>query len=481
MSKSKNNKNKHLHPASILYFIVTAAKESVSFIWIFPLLVLFVHEQMSDQIPTVVIGVVACGFLLMMFLVIAFLKWRAFTYEIGDKVIYIRSGLFVIKKRWVTPDRIQSIDSTIRIYDHLLSTRSLTLELAGADEASITMSCISSEEEQHIRATLQMHLEIDSKDSNHESIIQLSKNDLILHSFLSPKFGIILTILSLGLLKYWDMMREVDHNTLFTYLSSWFGTNWIITTIVLILLISFVLSLLLTFGSDYHFYMKKNSKGELEIEQGLFEKKHRTISPDRIQAIQIIERPLHRLLGYVSIQAVVIRNSKDEQHEKTISILPLIKKAKASSILESFTGYEQSRDLHPLTKGATFHYIVLPFIVGLLITVPIILFVPTHYRYFASIVPVALLSLGWMEYRKMSWNQGDHYLTVQYGILSRKTVIIKRGRIQWVSIRQTTLQERKQLASIKIMIASGKENVKYSLNHIPSDAALRIYQNTLKT
>jgi putative membrane protein len=479
-------KSKHLHPASIFYFIVAAAYESLSYIWVFPLLVLFIQGKMNDHISSVFIGVVTCVFLALMFLVIAFLKWRAFTYVIGDKAIYIQSGLFVTKKRWITPDRIQSIDSTIRINDHLFSTQTLTIELAGTDEGSITMSCISNEEEQRIRATLQVRLKADSLNSVHESAIQLSKNDLILHSVLSPKFGIILTLLSLGLLKYWDSTKETDRSTLFTYLSSWFGANWIPITIILFILLSFVLSLIFTFETDYHFKIKKNNKGELEVEQGLFEKKHRTIAPDRIQALQIIERPLLRLLGYVSIQAIVIRNSKEEQKEKTISILPFIKKTKVLSILESFTGYQKSTIMYTLTKGARFRYIVLPVIVGILISSPIILFVPTHFKYLALLhdlallLPFALLFLGWMEYRMIGWNQDEHYLTIQYGILTRRTVIIKRGRIQWAALRQTTLQERKQLASIKIVVASGKENVKYSLSHIPFDEAFRIYKSTLK-
>ncbi|MEW9910289.1 PH domain-containing protein [Bacillus pacificus] len=80
----------------------------------------------------------------------------------------------------------------------------------------------------------------------------------------------------------------------------------------------------------------------------------------------------------------------------------------------------------------------------------------------------------------IGWNQNEHFLTLQYGSLSRKTVIIKRGRIQWISVRQTNLQEKQHLASLKLAIASGKENIKFSLSHIPVDAANYIYKNTLK-
>ncbi|MEW9910290.1 PH domain-containing protein [Bacillus pacificus] len=327
MNKSKN-KNQQLHPVSILYFIVVAIKESLSYIWLFPLLVLLVHKQMGNQISTVKIGVIVSVFLIMMFLIVGILKWKSFIYEIQEKAIYIQSGLIMIKKKWVTPDRIQSIDSTIRVYDHFFSTLTLTIELAGGDESSITFSCISKEEERRIRDILQVNLQDDTIGEIDESILHLSNSDLALHSFLSPKFGVILMILTLGLLKYWDMTKGGNQNTLFTFLFNWFGSNWIVITIVLVLIISFILSLLLTFESDYHFTIKKNCKDELEVEQGLLEKKYRTITNSRIQALLIIERPLHRLLGYASIQAIVIRNSQNEQNEKSIAIIPFVKKKK---------------------------------------------------------------------------------------------------------------------------------------------------------
>lgn len=479
MNKSKN-KNQQLHPVSILYFIVVAIKESLSYIWLFPLLVLLVHKQMGNQISTVKIGVIVSVFLIMMFLIVGILKWKSFIYEIQEKAIYIQSGLIMIKKKWVTPDRIQSIDSTIRVYDHFFSTLTLTIELAGGDESSITFSCISKEEERRIRDILQVNLQDDTIGEIDESILHLSNSDLALHSFLSPKFGVILMILTLGLLKYWDMTKGGNQNTLFTFLFNWFGSNWIVITIVLVLIISFILSLLLTFESDYHFTIKKNCKDELEVEQGLLEKKYRTITNSRIQALLIIERPLHRLLGYASIQAIVIRNSQNEQNEKSIAIIPFVKKKKVKTLLKSFTGYQKSDCLQKLTKEASFHYKVLPFIVGLLIAIAIWLYIPAYYHYFAIIVPFIPLFLGWMEFKMIGWNQNEHFLTLQYGSLSRKTVIIKRGRIQWISVRQTNLQEKQHLASLKLAIASGKENIKFSLSHIPVDAANYIYKNTLK-
>ncbi|SEN71015.1 putative membrane protein [Lihuaxuella thermophila] len=51
MSMSEKLTRHRLHPISILYFIVAAVKKSLSFIWVFPLLVLFIHQEIDKQIP----------------------------------------------------------------------------------------------------------------------------------------------------------------------------------------------------------------------------------------------------------------------------------------------------------------------------------------------------------------------------------------------------------------------------------------------
>ena len=480
MNKSETLIKHRLHPVSILYFVMIAIKESLSFIWLVPLLVLFINK-LGSHIPGFIIMIAFSSLLIIAFFIIGVLRWRAFSYQIHEKAIYIESGLFVTKKSWVQPDRIQSVDSTVRVYDHVFSTRTLTIELAGGDESSIILSCISKEEEQRIRTVLKA--EANSRPINHsgESVFQLYKNDLILHSLLSPKFGIVLTLLSLGLLKYQDITKDTDRDTLFTCLSGWFGSNWIMITVVMLVVLSFALSLMLTFVTDYHFTLSKNAKGELEIEQGLFEKKKRTIAPNRIQAILIIEPPIHRLLGFVLIKAVVIRNSPNEQSQKTITILPFVKKEKAHSMLEPFTGYRRNRNLRMLTKEARLHYMVLPFTAGCLLSIPIWMFLPYPFHYLTAILPLGLLWMGWMGYRRTRWNQSSRFLTLQYGTFARRTVIIKHGRIQWAALGQTVMQERKNLASIKIAVASGKENVKFSLNHIPIESATAIYQHAIKT
>ncbi|MDI3411232.1 hypothetical protein QKW52_17090 [Bacillus sonorensis] len=48
-------------------------------------------------------------------------------------------------------------------------------------------------------------------------------------------------------------------------------------------------------------------------------------------------------------------------------------------------------------------------------------------------------------------------------------------------IRPNIYAREKNLASIKLAVASGKENVKFSINHIPIENATDLYQHALKT
>lgn len=66
MNKSDTLIKHRLHPVSVLYFIATAIKESFSFIWLFPLLVLCIHKLGGD-IPAFLINITLGSCLIMSF------------------------------------------------------------------------------------------------------------------------------------------------------------------------------------------------------------------------------------------------------------------------------------------------------------------------------------------------------------------------------------------------------------------------------
>lgn len=477
-----------LHPVSMLYFAVSSLKESLSYTWVIPLLfVLF--KSKSSQSPWFIAAAVLL--LLLVILSVGWLRWKSFVYQVNPGSIYIKSGIWVKKERWITPERVQSVDSTVRVYDRLFHTMTLTLEAAGGEKSGMVLSCISQEEEERIRRVLlqkpspgadaagQVASEqprITAVDLSEQIGIPL--RDLMLHSTLSPKFGITFVLLFSGLMKIWDGSRR-DAEALFAKLPLWLGPYWILYSLLLLAAVSWIISLSITLVGDYRFTLRRE-EDELCIERGLLEKKKTTIRQKRIQSILIVQRPLQRLLGLVSIQAVVIRGGEKEESRKTSVLMPILKAKEVPGFLRRYTEYRLADSYRRLDKKSWRHYVVFPFFAGLLVCVPIVLWVPRPYGGLGLLIPILVFILGWMEFKHVGWWIEEDQMSIRYGTLSRRMVIMHRNRIQWSRTTQTVLQRRRGLASFKAAMASGKDAMKVSLRHVPANEASKAMAWTQK-
>src|SRR5690554_1263144 len=97
-------KPKRLHPTAIIFTIFSAIKSGI--LGLLPLAIILIRE---GTIKLVFIGL---GVLLLLFTIASFLHWLRLTYSIVDDEIRIEQGVFIRKKRYISKNRIQSIDLT---------------------------------------------------------------------------------------------------------------------------------------------------------------------------------------------------------------------------------------------------------------------------------------------------------------------------------------------------------------------------------
>ncbi|WP_258208502.1 PH domain-containing protein [Paenibacillus radicibacter] len=494
MSDSRTDTNR-LHPVSILYFVVMALKESRSYIWIIPLGLLWIKKWFGHEVNQVVVFIVVAFILLGIFVLIGRKKWRNFTYQVNENSIYIKSGVLVKKERWITPDRLHSIDSTIRAYDRIFNTITLTMEVAGGEDSSVELSCIRQEEAERIRAVLskksvdssgdEQTRETESVSANVEpsassenlqqqegtvKSIQITTRELIIHSMLSPKFSLIFFVLLGGAFKLWDKVRKDRDIDLVSLLPGWILDNWIVLSIVILLVLSAVLSFLWTLIGDYGFKLSAQDT-DLIIERGLFEKKKTSIAQKRIQSVQLIQSPLQRLFGYVCVRVVFVRNRKEKDTESSMVLHPILRIAEVPVFLNGYTHYYVAENLQKVSKKSLRYYLLVPTLISIAVCVPIIVFVPKSYGWFAVLIPIYVLIYCLMEYKLTSWKLEEKQLTIQNGGFTRKVTLIKKDRVQWSQLSHTIFQQRKDIASVNLAIASGNNKMKVSLPYIPQPEA----------
>lgn len=463
-----------LHPISILYFLVVAIKETFSHLWLFPIIVIVVNKIFGDGISIILIGVVVVILTIITILMIGVIRWYLFGYVIEEDSIFLQTGIMNKKQRWISADRIHSINTSIRLYDRIFSTHTLLIELASAEDSSIVFSCLSDVEEQKILHVLRRNKNEDMAELV-DTTMQLSRKDILLHASLSPRLGVVFGIILVIFFKYLDFTEGEGIETIHEFIFDSFGLTLLLFIIGSVFLLSVIVSFIFIYEKNYHFTINKTHE-ELEITHGLIVKKQRQIAIKRLQSIILIERPLQKLFGYVTVQAVIIQRGKEEDSEKTMILLPSIKKQQVNAFLKTFVAYEKAENLQTLTKDANFYYKYFQLIVGTVIAIPVWLFMPFHLHYIAPLIPVVLTIFGWVEYRNTGWLQTDEFLTLQYGDLTRKTAIIKSGRVQWAALEQSIFQKQKNLANIEIAVASGQNDIMFNVKQLPiKDAEILIY------
>lgn len=97
-------------------------------------------------------GAIALGVLFIWLVAASIIKWRRFTYRIEDDEFRIEEGLFVTKKRYISIDRIQTMNTSAGLVQQIFKLVKLQIETAGGGkEAEAVLSAISVEEAERIK------------------------------------------------------------------------------------------------------------------------------------------------------------------------------------------------------------------------------------------------------------------------------------------------------------------------------------------
>jgi len=121
-----------------------------------------------------------------------------------------------------------------------------------------------------------------------------------------------------------------------------------------------------------------------------------------------------------------------------------------------------------------------PLLITIAIVVPIVIWVPEPYNYWLTVlIPLVLLS-QWTAYRMASWHVTDRQLTIQSGHFARHIYFIPKKGIQWCQQEQSIWQERRDVASFKLVLISGKDKKEIELQHAATEDVATLMNWTRK-
>lgn len=436
------------HPVSILFQLVTIIRHVIFYI-----IIGFISLKGEYFYYFIIILVI----LFISLLIYCILSWYRFTYEITEDEIRIESGLFIRNHRYISKNRIQSIDLTSGIVHRIFKLVKVDIETAGSSSgAEASLRAVKLSVGERIRHQLKMTIHSETEMNEEISKVKhptykISFKRLFLAGTTSGSIGVLLAIIAFGVSELEQVIPDHFFDT---------TIEWIInlSIIFIITLIIFILTLLWIFGIagtmiKYGNFTIEKVENELFITRGLLEKKQLTIPTGRIQAIGIRESILRQPLGYVTVFAELAGGSLDESEGSSPILFPLMKADEIESFLQvmlpDYAGLPEQ--LRPLPKRARKFYLIRAAVPIVILGLGVGYFIP-QFSWVLIVLLLASLCLGLLRHQDGGYHIDNKKIVARYRQLSRVTMIIYHHRLQAFEKKQHKIQTIQKLASMRLSI-----------------------------
>ncbi|MFD0587343.1 PH domain-containing protein [Paenibacillus sp. GCM10027627] len=455
---------RRLHPVSLLFFAEKTAKSMAHALPLIPLIGVLVSIAFGERVNGWTLAIVMISVVFMLVLGLGWLRWYRFTYVVKNGKLYIEQGIWFRKQSWISKEKVMSVELTVSLYQRPFGLTSLLIGIAGAEEAVVELSCMSKAEAERIRKEMTGSL-LSRKEAEGGELkrISLHFNDLLSYSITSARIGIALAVLGAIVARFDDFKAVFD---LWAFIAEAFGSYWYIKFPILIMAAAWFSAVILTILMDYHFRLERDGD-QLLIKRGLLQKKASVIPLRRIQAVKVVENPLRRPFGLVTVYAVIA--GKTNEDTRTVVLFPLLKAARLNGFLKSYVpGFEWPEKWSGgPTPFARSHFLLLPVLLASFIAIPGLIWLPGYYAGCALLLPMIAALWGELRYKQSAWSVEGTQLAILYGGISRRQVCIPKNRMQWCSLSQTAWQERRGCATLRVAVAAGSDPAIFAIRHSP--------------
>src|SRR5699024_813840 len=326
---------KRLHPAAIIFNLIRTVKE-----FLFAIILGFITFRDESLLY---FALILAG-LVIIFIATSILTWYGYTYRIEDDELRIEYGVFIRKKRFISKNRIQSIDLTSGVIHRIFKLTKVEIETAGSGmSAEASLSAVKLAEGEALRTELKasgVQQQADDEEYHEEPAEQtnpsttISFKRLFIAGTTSGSIGVILALTAAGFSELEQFIPESFYDETLEWVIG-LGIIILIVMVIFVLLLLWLLGIAGTMIKYGKFTITKN-ENELFITRGLLEKKQSTIPLKRIQAVGIQESVIRQPLGYVTVYAEIAGGSMDKGEDFSSILFPIMKQDEVEQFLETF-------------------------------------------------------------------------------------------------------------------------------------------------
>jgi putative membrane protein len=403
-------------------------------------------------------------------IVLGVLDWWRFLFKVEEGELQIKSGIFVRKNLYLTKDRVQVIDISSGVFQRMFGLVKVDIQTAGSTSRAALIEAVPQGTANEINRMLSKNGGTEADGQAEEALEEKRKifglpgKDLLIAASTSGRFGIALSILGTLFSQIEPLIRESE---IFEYLFGLLPSQTDAFMVAAVIIIFIVVAWLISFFSTLFMYgdfSVEIKEDELIISRGIFEKKRITVPYHRIQALYVTEGIIRQPLGFCSLY-IDSAGYGDEKGSGSIVLFPILRKKKVKTLLSNIVPHYnvETPGLKP-PKRAIGRYIIRSAFVLTILTAAI--YWSLNLPNWIWLIPAISIWWGWQKYKDAAIGWDSENIVISNRALSKKTAIVKRDRIQDISVSSSWIQGFRNLSTAEVHVASGDHGSSFSIQDI---------------
>lgn len=467
-------------------------------------------DGLSGNRFLIYIGLIVFLFMLLMIATDIVQKYKTRFWIEDGKFIY-KTGVFVLKEKELTINRIQSIDITEPLFLRIFGVCKLDIQtpaegvsiegikLSQAEEIrrSVYKEKVAEKEESKIVSDGDIDTELlDENIEPVETTENVSEDEMTLIHKMTMKELFIMAMTSGGLgifiAGFFTFLTTFNIDTFVTnYIEENFQkliTSMLVFTVVIalaLIIFGYIIGTVILLIRYYDYKVFEDNE-DLIITYGLLEKKRVTVNINRVQNIIIKDNILRRMIGFKSLYVTIMGDTDEELSDGKVMVVPLIKtKLLFDIVTKFFPNYEIKTPVEFVKKRAYRRFFTVRSIFFLVIYVVLVYvsheyFIPVAFWMItiigAIIFILQIISAIYSAKHTGYTINGDEINLMETSFFARSHYAIKSEKINTIEWHNNPFTRRAELGTVSVITAGGVLDSVVTLKHLERNDIDKIWR-----
>lgn len=416
----------------------------------------------------------------------AFLFVRRFDYRWSESGLIVRQGVFQRAQLDLDFSRIQNVSVVRPIYFKPLGLASLAIDSAGSSEEEVTLAALEGTLAESLRQRIvDARLTVQASDSiepvqDDVVLIQRSARDIVIHGLSSNQAWLVLA----GLLGVYSQLPESSQLSsetvvaLFTdsMLEATAAQIWLIGFVLLMIGVALMLglSVLASLLIYKNFQLSRIPDG-FAVGHGALSRRELHVRQRRIQTVAIQQNWIARYFSRFNVKFEQIAHALSSGNGDQKLLVPAVTMAQSQMLVEdaldcscTSIASEPYSAVSALYLRKRWYWLAL---IGLPLLLLLAVNLPPWVVVIASVIIGLLAWAAYCSWRLLGVAVNKEHLILRRGLIGRSYVVVPLAKIQRINFVQTHLMRRRQVAHLRLVLASRTVTIPYLSAHMARQVA----------